>query len=299
MQRTDYRAQLPFLFRIFAFYAEIIFKNSKLDVLPGGRKFFLFIVRINKFWKIKDYAEINLDKNKVCIDLTDPRFLKVINEFDANDSLPFLLETILKPGDTFLDIGANHGSFSVIASRVVGEEGLVIAVEAQNRLAYAISRSMELNSSAPYKIFNIAVGNSEGEIDFFIPDDTSGSAGLFKQHSARFNHKVNKVRIAKFDNLVEFNDIKGKVAIKLDIEGGELNFLLGAEKFISMFRPVLMMEINPDALAASGAELSTFHGLIRKLGYTSFSFVNEMATRHEIKFLPLSRFSNVILYPGN
>src|SRR5271154_776919 len=68
----------------------------------------------------------------VFLDLLDPRFLRIPLELTEARRV---LRHFLRPGDTFIDAGANHGTFSIVAARLVGTEGLVISIEPQPRLA--------------------------------------------------------------------------------------------------------------------------------------------------------------------
>ena len=294
--RPELRSQLPFLFRLFSRYSQFYFYLTSSDYLKGGRKLFLHISNFNKTRFGLDYTLIKLPGYTICVDLTDPRFLNVINEFLKEDSATRVLNTLLHPGDTFIDIGANHGSFSVVASRLVGQKGLVIAVEAQSRLIFTISKSLELNSGSPYRILHTAVGNMDGEIEFYIPEDTSGSAGIFREHSARFRHRSAKVRIARFDKLVDWKAFQGKVIIKLDIEGSEFDFLKGAEEMIRSLKPVLIMEVNPESMKAAGISDIQLLDIFKEFGYKSFSYLKSPDKSETLNLLNLSYFSNVILY---
>src|SRR3954468_546190 len=55
------------------------------------------------------------------------------------------LKSLLQRGDTFIDVGANEGYFSVVAARLVGPTGRVIAIEPQSRLARVLERNFAIN----------------------------------------------------------------------------------------------------------------------------------------------------------
>ncbi len=294
--RPELRSQLPFLYKLFSRYSQLYFSLASSDYLKGGRRLFLRISSLNKSLSGPDYTLVKLPGYTICIDLTDPRFLNVINEFLNEGSAPQILDSLLKPGDTFIDIGANHGSFSVIAGNLVGKDGLVVAVEAQERMIYALEKSLGLNAASPYKIFHTAVGNRDGETEFYIPEDTSGSAGVFRAHSARFRHRSVKVGMARFDNLVDWKAFKGKVVIKLDIEGSEFDFLEGARQMIRSLKPVIIMEINPGSLKAAEISEKQILKIFGELGYTSFAYLKSLDVQMKLDQLDLGKFSNIILY---
>ena len=63
-----------------------------------------------------------------------------------------VLGRYLKQGDVFVDLGANEGYFSVIASPLVGSAGRVIAIEPQSRLQNTIQENLALNGCNNVKV---------------------------------------------------------------------------------------------------------------------------------------------------
>ena len=63
----------------------------------------------------------------------------------------------LKPGATFVDVGANEGFFSVIGAKLCGPDGRVVAVEPQNRMIPVIQENLRLNGLNNVTIVNAAV----------------------------------------------------------------------------------------------------------------------------------------------
>lgn len=296
MDKPELRRQLPFLIRLFGTYARFWFKITQSDYLRGGRKLFMVISDVNHLLFRLNYLTVNLPGYNVCVDLKDPRFLHVINELTKPDSVLNILELLLKEGDTFIDVGANHGSFSIVAGKLVGKDGLVVAIEAQPRLIFALRKSMELNSIAPFQIIQTAVGDKEGVADFFIPSDTSGSAGVFAGHSAHYRHHTARVKMSRMDNLVDWRKFSGNIVVKLDIEGSEYAFLKGAKEMISSLKPILVMEVNPDSMKASGTSEDKMISILKEVGYSYFSYLKRPDIKHALIKLNLEKFSNIILY---
>ena len=87
-----------------------------------------------------------------------------------------------------MTLGANHGSFSVVESFIIGAEGHVIAVEPQPRLSALLRRSLEVRKS-PYKVHQLALGDRSGDVSLHIPD-SSGAAGMHEGHSATHSHRT-------------------------------------------------------------------------------------------------------------
>jgi len=288
-------SQLPVLLRFFSFYAKSYFKRTGNDYFIGGRNFFLRIAKINRFFGV-NFGMIELAEYKIYVDFTDPRFLNVINELHKVKPVTGVLGTLLKKGDTFIDVGANHGSFSLIAGRYVGKNGLVVAIEAQPRMGRIIELSLSKNLNCKFLNFNTAVGDTDGEVEFLIPNDTSGAAGLFKAHSAKHKHRRVRVSVKRFDDLTDWRSFPGNVIVKLDIEGSEPDFLKGARNMIKSRKPVILVEINPQSMKASGTKPEEFKELLKELGYRYYSNLETPSDKNNLEELNMSRFGNVILF---
>ncbi len=268
-------SQLPFLYRIFSLYCKLYFGLTGKSYLKGGRQLFRFLSNIFTRLSPEKYLELNLSGYQVFLNPTDMRLFQVVNELASGDTDTRVLSQLLAEGDTFLDIGANHGSFAIVASKMVGANGFVLAVEPQPRLAKALEKSLTANALCKFQIHNLAVGDTDGEIELLVPIGTSGSAGVFPEHSATHQFNAIKVPIRRFDDLVDWQKFTGKVLLKLDVEGSECSFLAGASKMITALKPTLIIEIHPTSLKAAGATGDKLKQLLQELGYTSYVEMND------------------------
>jgi FkbM family methyltransferase len=226
-----------------------------------------------------DHVLLDLGEHKIALNLRDPRFLQAPNELLDPHGETALLHRWLSPGDTFIDIGANHGSFAIAAAQVVGPTGRLIAVEPQPRLADLLELSLRANARGPFELLRLALGDTDGSIDLFIPNQTSGRAGVFASYSAEGLHQRVTVPLKRFDDAVNWRDFQGKTFIKLDIEGSELAFLRGAAAMVRHHRPRLLLEVNPASLDAASATVADLRDLLTQLGYTHFARMhNEQLT---------------------
>jgi hypothetical protein len=131
-------------------------------------------------------------------------------------------------------------------------------------------------------------------MDFLIPIDTSGSAGVFVSFSARDKHRRISVPVNKLDDLVDYGSLPGKVVIKLDIEGSEFVFLSGAKQMLFRTKPILIMEINPKTISASGRSGKELATLLKEVGFKYFNEMDLEGTLSDISSLDMKRFRNVI-----
>lgn len=275
--------QLPLSYRLFAWYASTFFAHSRARDLPGGRMAFRAASLARRLTGAEETrAPLRVVDMEVVVDLQDPRFLQVVNELAQSVDTAFLAEFV-REGDTFLDVGANHGAFALVASRLVGSSGLVVAVEPQPRLAEAVEYSLSATAPGPFEVHALALGDREGTVDLLVPHSYSGTAGVFSAHSGTHPHRRVAVPLRRGDEALDWQRFPGSLFVKLDVEGSEYAFLRGARKMIRALRPVLLMEINADSMAASATSEEALKGLLQDLGYAEYAELDA----HDLR-LPLS-----------
>jgi FkbM family methyltransferase len=223
------------------------------------------------------------------------RLFQVVNELASVETDTRVLSGLLSEGDTFLDVGANHGSFAIVASKMVGEKGFVLAVEPQPRLAKALEKSLTANAICKFQIYNLAVGDTDGEIELLVPIGTSGSAGIFPEHSATHQYKTFTVPLKRFDELVDWQNFTGKVVLKLDVEGSECAFLSGARKMITALKPTLIIEVHPTSLRAAGATGDQLKKLLQELGYKYYAEIADRDRTFALEDLNTNIQRNVVM----
>jgi FkbM family methyltransferase len=178
------------------------------------------------------------------------------------------LTALLRPGDTFIDVGAHIGFFSLIASSRVGPTGQVYAFEAN------CDRFEELQSNAaayPWlACYSRAVWNKSGLMDFSNPQQP-GESGWGKVATVRKEGHIVSVDAISLD---EWHEIAGFPAIrvvKIDAEGSEPFILEGMRRLISKTRPFLIVELNDQLLGEAGYSKSAITKAIKDNQYRIFS----------------------------
>lgn len=287
--------QLPILYQIFRIYAYCYFQLTHETSLKGGRPLFQFLAGLLGQISQREF-KITLPEYEIFVDLLDARFFQVVNELKNSHSDIQVLSDLLSAGDTFMDIGANHGSFSIAASKLVGAEGRVISVEPQPHLAKIVEKSLSINALGDFQVYAIAVGNVDGEIELLIPHGTSGSAGIFAEHSATEQFKGIMVPLKRIDDFIEWQGIAGKVLIKLDIEGSESAFLMGAAKMIKQLKPTLIIEIHPGTLKASNITGEDLKQLLQELGYGNYAEIDHLQVTFPLTSLNTQVQRNIVIY---
>jgi FkbM family methyltransferase len=190
-------------------------------------------------------------------------------EYEKNETN--LIKRLVQPDWIAIDIGANFGWYSILLSSLVGPKGKVIAFEPVPESYLELSSNAKLNECDNLKTFQMAAGNESGFINMYIPEIEfgGGAASQFLDIGAKIQVPV--VRLDDFLNLEELTRVD---FFKIDVEGGELNTLRGAEKLFRKFRPQILIEIVDVHCQRFGNTHEDVIGFLTKLGYTG-RYINE------------------------
>lgn len=166
-----------------------------------------------------------------------------------------LIRAYLRPGDHVIDVGANIGDTALTASRKVGPEGKVWAIEAHPRTYQFLCGNLSLNGASNVQPLNTAAAGEPGEVTFGDDrrDDMNrvGAPGIV-------------VRASRLDDTVEF---RGRVdLLKIDVEGYELQVLEGAPEILAVTRSVLF-EVSESHFQNYGYDLHALLGLLVERGF--------------------------------
>ncbi len=143
----------------------------------------------------------------------------------------------LKPGD-FLDIGANVGQTlldfldSDIKTNYLG-------FEPNLSCANYIKELIDLNSLSHCEIFSLGLGKENSLVEFYQTDKTNPNSTLIKNLRPGKNYQISKVFVTRLDDIYKAQPS----LIKIDVEGAELEVLLGCSKIIDEYHPIILCEI--------------------------------------------------------
>lgn len=231
-----------------------------------------------------DTALVKFPDKQMFVDLYDQRVWLVLTEALGTNAETRTLQALLKPGDTFLDIGANHGTYSMVAGAVVGASGKVISFEPQPRLAGLVRQSAEANGFAHLTVKEVALSDTTGTAEFFVPE-FSGTAGLHKAFSAQGAHNSFPVTLMPLDDFLAGVELPGNVLIKMDVEGNELKVIRGGERFLRERRPKIFLEVNEASLNAAGTSEREVLAALQDYGYSQFARIE-----HFPEQIPLANY---------
>lgn len=173
----------------------------------------------------------------------------------------------LKPGGTFVDIGANEGYFSVIAAGLVGRDGRVVAVEPQERLSPVIRRNVRLNGADQIEVIQAGIADRRGEAMLNVsPDINSGTSSFHRP--TRYALPRQSVPLMTLADLLSRARLERADLVKIDIEGFEHEAVTGSPVVFDERRiGALALELHPSILEARGLSAEAIRVFLREHGY--------------------------------
>lgn len=151
----------------------------------------------------------------------------------------FLLDT-LRPGDVFVDVGANIGYFSLLASSRVGSSGAVLAFEPEAANYALLEANCRLNHCDNTRCFQVALGEQNAGGTLYLNELNLGDHSLYPGESDR---EAQNIRIVNGSKLIGATHPRVN-CIKIDTQGAECDVLKGLQELIAASASDLIMVIE-------------------------------------------------------
>jgi FkbM family methyltransferase len=188
---------------------------------------------------------------------------------------------LIKKINTFYDIGANIGYYSLLAA-MENPSVRIVGFEPATGPLFYFKENVMINNFTNIVVEPIALSHKEGEIEFYeiknrkykyLEHNLAGEGNAGSLTTGR-NFAVNKVKTSTLDNYVNLNNEKGIDLIKMDTEGTENLILEKSEKVLNEMKPIIICEtlfntIEPELeriMRSYGYEFynHTAHGLLKQ-----------------------------------
>jgi FkbM family methyltransferase len=179
-----------------------------------------------------------------------------------------VLRRYLQTGSVFVDLGANEGFFSVIASQIVGPSGAVIAVEPQSRLQNVIQTNLSLNTCYNVRLVR-AVLSSQTEMARLQLSTEMNTGGSSLYDNTRYPRPSEEVRSFTLAEFLSRTGTPRCDLMKVDIEGAEYDVFMNAQAILKsgVIRNIAL-EIHNSVLERRGLSGMDLHQTILDCGYT-------------------------------
>jgi len=151
-------------------------------------------------------------------------------------------------GQTIYDVGGAAGLFTLFFGRTVGERGKVVTFEPNPELYNKIIENVELNKFSHVEVLQIALGKEGGKSALAFLPLAPGAGSIHEKEKARIllskGAKTVEVEVDSLDHQIATSSLPKPDFIKMDVQGVELDILLGMTKTIQQYRPKLFVEIH-------------------------------------------------------
>ena len=194
-------------------------------------------------------------------------------EVDPSGSPQEFIRPYLTPGSLAIDVGAHIGNFTIPMARALGPAGAVISFEPFPVVFDCLEANVKKAASEEIELARVvriqkAVGATNGKTKLYSNPSNIAGASLLGNLFGDGNGIP--VDVVTLDNVpLPFG--KPVSLIKIDVEGGELDVLKGAEKLLVSQHPALFIETQPSAFVAAGITEDDFFNYLRQLGYKNFA----------------------------
>jgi len=180
------------------------------------------------------------------------------------------MKRLLKPGDVFLDVGANIGYLSAIAAGIVGKRGQVHCFEPVPAYFYRLQRLADLNPEHSIFANARAVGETPGTCTIYVTREPGQNTMVPFYKSAEEVTSTLEVPVMRLDSYIEQHAIGRVGMIKIDAEGFEFPILKGLRKVLEKpgCGPAIVCEIAPRAYPLMRTTLAALAEYMAEFGYT-------------------------------
>jgi FkbM family methyltransferase len=174
----------------------------------------------------------------------DPRFETNYAEGNYEPSVESVIASHLRVGSIFYDVGAHIGILSMLAARMVGKEGAVIAFEADPENVKRIEEHARRNMLDRIRVVPCAVSRLKGIMRFERASESSSrnKGALTTGGVTASNGNSIEVEAISLDDFVAADS--QPTLIKVDVEGAEADVLRGSEKIFALAKPILICEVH-------------------------------------------------------
>lgn len=185
-----------------------------------------------------------------------------------------VLKAVLRPGDVFVDVGANWGYFTLLAAHRVGAGGRVVSLEPDPRLFPVLAENVARNGLAQVLPLQVAASDAEGSMRLAGFDEAGGNSGLSRlvPGDGPVAGPVFDVPTRPLDALLDELGLGRVDVLKMDIEGAEGLALRGLARLLAA-RGVsrLLLELHPAQLVRHGHSAAAVAALLSEAEYVPWA----------------------------
>lgn len=213
------------------------------------------------------------DKADVTTSDVIQRYQYLFGEWEPN--LSAFLRDRLRPGDTFIDVGAHRGAFSLLASHAVDPHGRVVAIEPSPQFYADLTAAATTNQRANIRAVRAAASDTHGTQPLYLEDPANlGHTTVVEPCHV---HTAFEVQTAPLADLVSPSELATTRIIKIDVEGAEAAAIRGLLPALTYLRDdaEIAVEVTPRLLAEQGESAAEMIDTLREHGFHAYALTND------------------------
>lgn len=181
------------------------------------------------------------------------------------------VRSFLRPGDVFVDVGANIGLFTLAAATCVGPAGRVVSVEPCTATFQRLQANVRLNALTNVTCVRLALSDANAQAPLTSYPAPHAAWNSFSPAPASATEMVS---CATWDAYAQAHDLVGRVALmKIDVEGWEARVLRGGSGALARpDAPVLIVEFVDTTAHAAGSSCAKLYQMLQDLGYRMYAY---------------------------
>ena len=257
-----------FLFNIFTKNSRIINLFVNIDIFIRKLGFLNYFIR----------EKFKYDEFVFCHDPSDTSVAtSILINGTYEEVLLSEIRQTLKSGSVFIDGGANIGFFSLIAAKITGPAGFVIAFEPAPKTYSYLKKNIKINNISNVISSNKGLSSSEKYLSFLLsPNPEENSIIDHNSKDLKSGSKIINIHTINIDKFCEKNNIQKVDLIKLDIEGQELEAIKGGREILLKNKNIkVIFELNI-AYQNNGIEFAKkIFTELKRLNFTNFQALLE------------------------
>ena len=197
-----------------------------------------------------------------------------------------LLQQILRPGMTFVDVGANWGYFTLAGACLVGGRGRVISVEADPAACSALRGNCSRNRLDWVSVIGVAASDRSCTLQFQSYDERaneSGNYGVATTTTVVERARPLDIQGRALDDVLDDAQVDRVDLLKIDIEGGEGRALTGLRRRLGDDRVgQILLEVHPQHLLDQGSSADWVVRELRDHGYQAWSIDHSVSVTQRV-----------------
>ena len=207
-----------------------------------------------------------------------------------------LMKRFLRPGDTFLDVGANVGYLSAVGAGLVGKSGQVHSFEPVPAYFRRLERLIALNPGHNIVATPCAAGETKGTAKAYVTLEPGENTLVPDYAGSETIKECIEVPVIRLDDYIESHGLSHISLIKIDTEGFEFPVLLGLRRFFerSQRLPAIICEIDPRAYPLLGYKPADLTSYMAQYGYRACNALNPART---VELTSLTNVDDVLFSP--